>query len=200
MSYSGRGMHGVTGSDIYPSGTLMVGGYQVVGLDPSQASLAVARLSDAFASAFPMGTLATTSAAGAASTADRGRATKGWGPGFGVPAGRLYYVISTTRDGVSGAEVNAAFAAVARDLARRLGVTVTNTNAHTLGGATPLPALTPDPGTPVDPETGAPIIVSTSPLLIGGAVVGALSLTTLLWFALRRRPVARNRGRSRRQR
>lgn len=185
MSYSYRsGLHGVTGSDTYPNGTFLAGGFQVVGLPSSAAAGAVQKLRDALASSFSVGAVAPPATSGP----NTGRPTVGWGPAYGVASGRLYAVMSTTRDGVSGTEINNAFAAVARDLSGRLQLTVRLTNAHTLGGATPLPALTPDQGTP-DSEW--------SPLLIGGIAASGLALVGLAYALLRRKPVTRNRRRSR---
>lgn len=185
MSYTSRGLYGVTGSDTYPNGTFFAGGFQVVGLPSSSAASAVQKLRDALSASFSVGAIAPPATSGP----NTGRPTVGWGPAYGVGSGRLYCVVSTTRDGVSGGEINNAFAAVARDLAGRLALTVRLTNAHTLGGATPLPALTPDQGTPDS---------AFSPLLIGGIAASGLALVGLAYAFLRRRPVARNRGRRRR--
>jgi len=186
MSYSNRSsLRGVTGSDTYPSNTFVGGGFQVVGLPSSSAALAVQKLRDAMAASFSVGSVAPPATSGP----NTGRPTVGWGPAYGVASGRLYVVAATNRDGVSGAEINNAFAAVARDLATRLHLTVHLTNAHTLGGATPLPALTPDQGTPDS---------AISPLLIGGIVASVVAVGGLAYALLRRRPVARNRGRRRR--
>jgi hypothetical protein len=181
MSYS-NGLRGVTASDTYPSNTFVAGGFQVVGLSPSAAAAAVVALRAAMAASFPIGSVAPPATSGP----NTGRATVGWGPAYGVASGRLYVVAQTNRDGVSGADINNAFAAVARDLATRLHLTVHLTNAHTLGDATPLPTLTPDQGTPDS---------TVSPLLIGGIAASAIAVSALAYALLRRRPVARNRGR-----
>jgi len=188
VSYSmRRGLRGVPDADAYPIGTFMAGGFQVIGLPSSAAAGAVQKLTDAFAASFPVGTIAPPATSGA----DTGRPTVGWGPAYGVDTGRLYAVISTNRDGITGAQANDAFGAVARDLSNRLGLVVNLTNAHTLGNATPLPALTPQPG--VTPDS------SVSPMLIGGVVASGVALLLLTVALVRRRPVARNRGRRRRR-
>jgi len=98
----------------------------------------------------------------------------GWGgPGApgGVPAGSVWVTIRSTREGVTGAQMDAAFAAAATVAAAALpaGSRVTNTHAWTFGAApsgtpTGLPPTT-DPvtglisafSTPtVDPATGPP--------------------------------------------
>lgn len=187
MSYRSRriGLHGLTSSDTYANNTFVAGGFEVVGLPSSAAANAVQKLREAMAASFSVGAVAPPATSGP----NTGRPTVGWGPAYGVASGRLYAVASTNRDGVSGGEINSALAAVARDLATRLSLTVHLTNAHTLGGATPLPALTPDQGTPDS---------AISPLLIGGIAAGGLALAGLAYVLLRPRRVASNRGQRRR--
>lgn len=185
MSYRTHHLGAFQGGDSFPSGTLVVGGFEVVGLPSSSASQAVTRLRDAITSSFPSGRVA----APATSGSNAGRPTVGWGPAFGVASGKLYAVISTTADGVTGGQINSMLVATARDLGTRLGLQVRLINAHTTGGAAPLPALTPD----LDPS--GQIVQGTSPLLVGGIVVGGLVLVAvgIAAFASMRRPVARNR-------
>jgi hypothetical protein len=190
-SYNLRGL-GLAEGDTYPSGTQVVGGFQVVGLPSSRANEAKRLLRDAVAASFTMGT--------AAPAASGTRDSINWGPAYGVPSGRLYALVTTDRDGVTGAAINTAFIAAARDLRTRLGGLVVNlTNSHTRGGAAPLPALTPDTGpdgspAPVDPGGSGG---SLSPLAIGGVVFGVAALAVIA-FAFTRRPVARNTRRRRR--
>lgn len=184
MSYSRkRGLGALQTGDVYPSGTQVVGGFQVTGLPASSAANARTQLRNAVAASFPMGT--------AAPAVAGQRDSVNWGPAYGVPSGRLYVLVTTNRDGVTGAEINSALGAVARDLKTRLGFNVTLANAHTLGGASPLPALLPDVG-----PDGAPLPVegSLSPLVIGGAVAAGFSVLAGAWMWLRRqRRVVRNR-------
>jgi hypothetical protein len=195
MSYSRnyRGLFGLglVAGDTYPSNAPFIGGFQVVGLPASEGANAVRKLREALAASFSVGRISEAPTSGA----DRGRATVGWGPAYGVPTGRLYAGMRLTRDGVTGAEIDAAFAAVARDLRTRLGGLVVNiTNTHASGGATPLPALTPDVGpdgnpAPVDPGGDGGGL---SPLAIGGIALGGIAAVGLLAVILMRRPVARN--------
>ncbi len=177
MSY--RGLAGLTTSDTYPSGTQVAAGYSVTGLPASAAPGAVQRLREAMSASFPYGIVS----------------AAGWGPAYNVPTGRLYAALSTNRDGVTGAQVNDAFVAVGRDLQSRLGggMTVRNTQAHTFGGAAPLPALTPDQGEP-----------GTSGLVLVGVGLGALALVAGVVVFVARRSRAQqmksNRRRSRRRR
>lgn len=168
--------------DVYPSGTQVVGGFQVVGLPSSSAGAAVSQLRSAVASSFPMG-FAAPSIAGQ-------RDSVNWGAAYGVPTGRLYALITTNQDGVTGGQINSALQAVARDLKTRLGLVVNLTNAHTLGGAAPLPALTPEVG----PDGTTVVPSSVSPLAIGGIAAAGVSVLVgaWMWFG-RRRAVARNR-------
>lgn len=183
MSYRTHHLGAFQGGDSFPSGTLVVGGFEVVGLPSSSASQAVTRLRDAITSSFPSGRVA----APATSGSNAGRPTVGWGPAFGVASGKLYAVISTTADGVTGGQINSMLVATARDLGTRLGLQVRLINAHTTGGAAPLPALTPD----LDPS--GQIVQGTSPLVIAGiAVAGLVTVAGALYFVGRRR-VAPNR-------
>lgn len=168
MSYRRHSLGAFTASDSYPAGTQVVGGFQVQGLAAADNAVAVQRLRDAAQVSFPMGSVR----------------SAGWGPAVGVGSGRLYTVIATTNDGVTGAQINSALTSVAADLGRRLGKTVALTNAHTTGGAAPLPSLTPD----VDPQTGQVIQPSMiSPLLMGGVAVGGLALAAVVMFVFARR-------------
>jgi hypothetical protein len=174
MSY--RGLGSLTTGDSYPMGTQVAAGYSVTGLASSAAAGAVQRLREAMATSFPYGSVSSV----------------GWGPAFQVPSGRLYAVVSTNADGVTGAQVNAALVAVGRDLQSRLGggMVVRNTNAHTLGAAAPLPPLTPDQGE----------VRSSAGLIIGLAAGGLALVAAALVFVSRRRPAVKsNRRRSRRR-
>ena len=187
MSYT-RALGAFESTSTYASGTQVVGGFQVIGLPSANAGNAVQLLREAVAAAFPMGSVAVTATSGP----NRGRPTSGWGAAFGVPAGRLYVVITTNVDGVTGPQINTALSQVARALSGRLnGLRVNLTNAHTTGGAAPLPALTPD----TDPSGNVVPGGSLSPLAIGGIAVGGLVVVALgvATFAFVRRPVARNR-------
>lgn len=186
MSYSFRSALGaLTASDAYASGSQVVGGFSVTGLASKDSASAVQKLREAVAANFPSGNLVNVG----------GRNAVNWGPAFGVPSGRLYAVVTLSRDGVTGGEINNAFAAVASDLARRLGgLTVALTNVHTTGGATPLTALTPD--APSVPGATLPS-TSMSPVAIAG-IAGLLLIPVAgLAFVLLRRPVVRNRRRRR---
>lgn len=208
MSYSRTpGLGAFQAGDVYPAGTQVIGGFQVVGLPSASAANAVAQLRGAIGASFSIGGVAPASApaprnrfheigqrAGLpVSAPSRARDSVGWGPSYGVPSGRLYALIVTDRDGVTGAQINSALAAVARDLRARLGGLVVNlTNAHTLGGAAPLPSLTPDTGPDgslIPVENGS----SLSPLLIGGVAATGLSVLVGAWLWFGRRAVARNR-------
>lgn len=192
MSYSyHRSLGGLTATDAYPAGAQVVGGFTVTGLASKDAGSAVQKLREAVAANFPMGS--------AASAASGSRDAVNWGPAYGVPSGRLYALITLNRDGVTGGEINSAFAAVARDLSSRLGgLAVALSNVHTYGGATPLPALVADvlPDGSLAPSGG-----SLSPTMIAGvAGVLLIPLAGLAYVLIRRRPVTRNRSRSRRRR
>jgi hypothetical protein len=184
MSYHRRGMGGLADGDTYPAGTQVVAGFQVIGLPSDRAELAKLKLRDAVSTSFPFGA--------AAPVTPGTRDSVNWGPAYGVPSGRLYALITTNRDGVTGAAINQAWISVARDLGRRMGLTVNLTNAHTLGGASPLPPLTPDVGpdgmpAPVDPGG------TMSPLLVAGVVTAAIGVPLVALIAMggRRRRLAR---------
>lgn len=153
MSYRRHALGAFASGDSYPAGTPIVGGFQASGLASADSTVAIQRLREAVAASFPVGVVR----------------SAGWGPAHGVGAGRMYVVIATSNDGVTGAQINSGLAAVASDLGRRLGRSVSLTNAHAIGGSAPLPSLTPD----VDPTTGQ-VVQPMSPLVIGGIAVAGL--------------------------
>ena len=130
MSYSRTpGLGAFQAGDVYPAGTQVVGGFQVVGLPSASEANAIAQLRSAIGASFSIGGVAPASApaprnrfheigrrAGLSISApSRARDSVGWGPSYGVSSGRLYAMIVTNRDGVTGAQINSALAAVARE-------------------------------------------------------------------------------------
>jgi hypothetical protein len=149
MSYYEDGMDGL--GDLSPGAAIPAGaqfalGFQVNGLTPTTTPRAVAALRTVVGTAF-RGTLV----------------AAGWGPAYGVPAGRLYALLQTGR-ALTGTDMNTVAHMITGALPSQLpGTTVTNTNFHQVGGGSGGGGgiTTPDVAATVDPVTGLISALST---------------------------------------